>query len=413
MVKRVLMIAFHYPPVHGSSGVQRTLTFSRYLPQYGWQPIILTAHPRAYQAVNDGQLRDIPESVVVKRAFALDTARHLAFRGAYPGFLAVPDRWISWWLGAVPAGMALIRRYRPHVIWSTFPTASAHLIGLTLQRLSGLPWIADFRDSMTDEEYPADPLRRRVFRWIERRTIARCRHAVFTTPGAARMYAERYPEVPATRWAKIENGYDEDNFRALERSAPARPRTQGKIVLLHSGLLYPSERDPRAFFAALEELNRTGEISETGLKIVLRASGNEDYFRELVRAHGLQGIVFLEPAISYREALAEMMNADGLLIFQAANCNHQIPAKLYEYLRTRRPIFALTDPVGDTAQLLANAGIDTLSPLDSKSAIMRGLRDFLERLRHGRAPLANDAIIASYTRESRTKELAKLLDPLA
>ena len=407
------MIAFHYPPVHGSSGVQRTLTFSRYLPQYGWQPIILTAHPRAYQAVNDGQLRDIPESVVIKRAFALDTARHLAFRGAYPGFLAMPDRWASWWLGAVPAGMALIRRYRPSVIWSTYPIASAHLIGLTLQRLSGLPWIADFRDSMTEEDYPADPLTRRVFRWIERRTIARCRHAVFTTPGAVRMYAERYPEAPATRWVKIENGYDEDNFRTLGRGLPAGPRTQDKIVLLHSGLLYPAERDPRAFFAALEDLNRAGEISEAGLKIVLRASGNEVHYRELVRAHGLQGIVFLEPAISYREALEEIMNADGLLIFQAANCNHQIPAKAYEYLRARRPIFALTDPIGDTARLLAEAGIDTLSPLDSKAAIMRGLRDFLERLRQGRAPLANDAMIGSYTRESRTQELVKLLDPLA
>lgn len=413
MVKRVLMIAFHYPPVHGSSGVQRTLAFSRYLPQFGWQPIILTAHPRAYQAVNDGQLRDIPESVVIKRAFALDATRHLAFRGAYPGFLAVPDRWASWWLGAVPAGMALIRRYRPSVIWSTFPTASAHLIGLTLQRLSGLPWVADFRDSMIDEGYPADPLRRRVFRWIERRTIVRCRHAVFTTPGAVRMYAERYPEAPAARWVKIENGYDEDNFRTLGRDLPAGPRTQDKMVLLHSGLLYASERDPRAFFAALDELRRAGEISESGLRIVLRASGNENNYRELVRSHGLQDIVFLEPAIPYREALREMMEADGLLIFQAANCNHQIPAKAYEYMRARRPIFALTDPAGDTARLLMDAGIDTLSPLDSKDAIMQGLRDFLARLRHGRAPLANDAAIASYTRESRTQEFAKLLDPLA
>ncbi len=407
------MIAYHFPPVHGSSGVQRSLTFARYLPQHGWQPIILTVHPRAYQAVNDGQLRDIPESVVIKRAFALDTARHLALRGVYPGFLAVPDRWVSWWLGAVPAGMALIRRYRPTAIWSTYPIASAHLIGLTLQRLSGLPWIADFRDSMTEEKYPVDPLTRRVFSWIERRTIARCRHAVFTTPGATRMYADRYPEAPTTRWAKIENGYDEDIFRALERDTSARPRAPGKIVLLHSGLLYPSERDPRAFFAALEELNRAGEISETSLQIVLRASGNEDYYRELVRVHGLQGIVFLEPAISYRDALEEMMSADGLLIFQASNCNHQIPAKVYEYLRARRPIFALTDPIGDTAQLLVGAGIDTLSPLDSKVAITQGLRDFLERLRQGRAPLANDAAIASNTRESRTKELAMLLDSLA
>lgn len=412
MVRRVLMIAFHYPPVHGSSGVQRTLAFSRYLPRYGWQPMVLTVNPRAYAEVNSGQLRDVPGALLVKRAFVLDTARHLAVRGAYPGFLALPDRWVTWWLGAVPAGLGLIRRHRPDVIWSTYPIASAHMIGLTLHRLSGIPWIADFRDSMTEDEYPVDPLTRRVYRWIERRTVTHCRHAVFTTPGAVRMYSRRYPDVPATRWIRIENGYDEENFREIGQSRGVRNDDDGRIVLLHSGLLYPSERDPTAFFAALEELLHAGDISGANLKIVLRASGDEDHYRALIRAHGLGDIVFLEPPVAYREALQEMLDADGLLIFQASNCNHQIPAKVYEYLRARRPIFALTDPAGDTAGLLREAGLDTISPLDSKEAIIQGLRDFLFRLREARAPIASDTVVASHTRESRTGELSRLLDSI-
>lgn len=163
MVKRVLMIAYHYPPVRGSSGVQRTLKFSRYLADYGWEPIVLTAHPRAYSGIGNDQLHEVPEHITVKRAFALDTARQLSFRGAYPGFLALPDRWVSWWLGAVPAGLNLIRKYKPTVILSTYPIATAHLIGLTLARLTGLPWIADFRDSMTEEAHPTDPNVRRIF----------------------------------------------------------------------------------------------------------------------------------------------------------------------------------------------------------------------------------------------------------
>src|ERR1700752_1992126 len=98
-MKQVLMIAFHYPPMRGSSGIQRTLRFSRYLPEYGWQPLILTAHPRAYPAIGDESLREIPPDVLVRRAFALDTARHLAFRGSYLRWMALPDRWVSWWLG--------------------------------------------------------------------------------------------------------------------------------------------------------------------------------------------------------------------------------------------------------------------------------------------------------------------------
>lgn len=413
MVKRVLMIAYHYPPVLGSSGVQRALKFSRYLPEYGWQPIVLTVHPRAYAQTTDGQMDEIADGAIVKRAFALDTSRHLSFRGAYPRLFALPDRWASWWLGAVPAGLRLIRRYRPQVLWSTYPIATAHMIGLTLSRASGVPWIADFRDSMTEEHYPEHSGTRRVYRWIERNTVHRCHHAVFTTPGAIKMYAQRYPDIPGSRWVKIENAFDEDNFREAERTLARKRAATSPLVLLHSGLLYPSERDPAAFFAALEDLCAAGSISNGEVKIVLRASGYDDYYSRLIEQYNLGRIVELLPAVSYREALTEMLSVDGLLIFQAANCNHQIPAKIYEYLRARRPILALTDPAGDTAGVLRAAGVDTIVPIDAKEQIAAGLQEFLARIREGRAPIATETEIARHTRRARTQELAGLLDSAA
>jgi glycosyltransferase involved in cell wall biosynthesis len=411
-MKRILMIAFHYPPFSGGSGIHRTLKFSRYLPIHGWQPIILTANPRAYPRIGNDQLGEIPTDVPVKRVFAWDTARHLSFRGSYLRWMALPDRWISWWLGAVPAGLRLFCQYRPNVIWSTYPIATAHLISLTLHRLVAIPWIADFRDSMTEEEYPSDPVTRRVYRWIERLTVQNCTQAVFTTPGTLRMYAERYPEIPRSRWAMIPNGYDEENFIGAEQMYMDRRPPQYPIVLVHSGLIYPSERDPRAFFAALAHLREAGEISSSKLKIILRGSGSETYYRKHVHEIGIEDIVFLEPAVPYREALVEMLNADGLLIFQAANCNHQIPAKLYEYLRARRPIFALTDPAGDTAGVLKAAGIDTIAPLDSKEQIAHGLLHFLKQVHERRAPVASDQEVKSHSREFRAQELARLLDSL-
>ena len=150
--RRVLMVAFHYPPCFGSSGYLRTLKFSRYLPQHGWQPIVLTAHPRAYPQTTAEQLPEVPPIASVTRTFALDARRHLAIRGSSLRIMALPDQWSSWWLSAVPAGLRLVRRYRPAVLWSTYPIATAHLIGLTLHRLTGIPWVADFRDSMTDRK---------------------------------------------------------------------------------------------------------------------------------------------------------------------------------------------------------------------------------------------------------------------
>lgn len=404
------MIAYHYPPLRGSSGIQRTLAFSRYLREYGWQPIVLTAHPRAYANTGEDQLGDIPTDVKVHRAFALDASRHLAFRGAYPKLIALPDRWSSWCLGAIPTGLTILRRYRPEILWSTYPIATAHLIGLCLHSLSGIPWVADFRDSMTEPGYPPDATVRGAYLRIERSTVSRASRAVFTTPGALRMYAERYPHVPAARWGVIPNGYDEGQFLEVEQGASGRPATGSRIVLVHSGILYPSERDPRAFFGAIAALRRDGRISASTLQVVLRASGFDDDYRPMLREAGIDDIVRLEPAVGYRAALAEILAADGLLLFQASNCNHQIPAKIYEYLRARRPIFAMTDAAGDTARVLATAGIDTVAPLDSQPRITEGLLRFLDAIRRRIAPLAEPDEITRHSRRSRTGELAALFD---
>ncbi|MHC4817955.1 MAG: glycosyltransferase family protein, partial [Planctomycetota bacterium] len=248
-----------------------------------------------------------------------------------------------------------------------------------------------------------------VHRDLEGETVEACARAVFTTPGARRMYRERYPQVPAERWAVIPNGYDERIFADV--TAP--PRTEdGRLHLVHSGLLYPSERDPRPFFAAVAALRDAGHVSASTLRIVFRASGYEDYHKEQIRERGIEGIVALEDAVPYRQALAEMMNADGLLLFQASNCNHQIPAKIYEYLRARRPILALTDPKGDTAGVLRQAGGGAIVRIDVETEIAAGLQEFLSKVREGRGATASDAEIESHSRRARTAELARLLDEI-
>lgn len=412
MVKRVLMIAYHFPPMHGSSGMQRTLRFARYLPDHGWEPIVLTPSPRAYQQTDAGQLADIPQQVRTYRAFALDTARHLTIMGRYPRALALPDRWVSWWLGAIPTGWYLIKKYKPDVIWSTYPIATAHLIGLTLQRLTGIPWVADFRDPMVQPNYPSHPLTYRAYERVESRTIKYCSGAVFTTPGTLRDYQTRFSHIPASRFHLIENGYDESSFASitLPENQPAK---SGRITLLHSGIIYPSERDPTCLFEALAALLKQNVINAENLHIILRASHHEDYLQSLIDRFEIGAVVALAPPVSYKEALAEMLTVDGLLILQAANCNNQIPAKLYEYLRAQRPVLALTDPAGDTAEKLRSMGIDTIAPLDSREAIMKGLCQFLALLREDKAPIVSIDKVQTNSREAGTKELAKILDNIS
>ncbi len=405
------MVVFHYPPAYGS-GVQRALAFTRHLRDFGWEPTVLSIRPSAYEQPDPDRLQDIPEGVEVVRAWGLDSARQLAIFGRHLPASALPDRWITWWAGAVVAGMRLLRRSPYDVIFSTFPIATAHVIGATLQSWSGVPWIAEFRDPMAQDDYPQDPRTWRSYRRVEEKTVRGAAGLIFTTEGAVNYYRRRYPEIPASRFSVIENGYDEDVFSAVEANRPERGRS-GRLTLVHSGLLYPWERDPKPFFAALARLRDAGAWVKHPLRVVLRATGFEERYRAMIADYGVGDIVELAPRLGYRDALAEMFAADGLLLFQAANSNFQIPAKSYEYLRAGRPVLALVDPGGDTAALLRSTGGGRIVPIDDEVAIAAGLQSFVADIEAGAIACAAATDVRRYSRRNGTERLAALFDAVA
>lgn len=408
-VRRVLLVAYHFPPLGGSSGIQRTLRFAQQLPDEGWEPVVLTVHPRAYERQATDLLAELPASLRVERAFGLDTARHLAIARRYPGWMARPDRWISWRFDAVRRGMRLIRELGIDALWSTYPIATAHVIGAELQRRSGLPWIADFRDPMAQDDYPSDPLTHAHFLRIEEAVARQAAALVFTTPSATRSYAQRYPAA-APRMHTLENGYDEASFAAAEAGGTTAPLHPGCLTLLHSGIVYPSERDPSQLFAAVAALKRARPDLAARLRLRFRAAVHDDLLHRLAAQHDIAELIEVLPAVGYKAALAEMMAADALLVLQASNCNEQIPAKLYEALRCRRPVLCLSDPVGDTVGVLRSMGIHTHAPLDEPVAIERLLAGFVEAGGASAAyPLPDPAQVALASRRSRTAELARLL----
>ena len=211
----------------------------------------------------------------------------------------------------------------------------------------------------------------------------------------------------------IENGFDEENFRDAERGFTAPPlASQPRLTLLHSGVLYPQERDPRPFFEALRQLKASGRIGAADLRVLLRATGSDGHYRAQLAEYGIDDIVELAPAIAYRAALQEMLAVDGLLLFQAAMCNHQIPAKLYEYQRAGRPVLTLTDPIGNTAAAMRAVGASAIVDITDANDIARGLSGFIEGIRHGRVGGIPAEVAQRNSRRARSGELARLLDGL-
>lgn len=405
----VLMIAYHFPPAAMGSGHLRTLGFARYLPAFDWNPIVLSVRPLAYPRTVplDGNM--IPPNCCVYRTLAFDARRHFGFGGKYPGFLAQPDRWASWWPTAVWQGLRLIRRYRVRAIWSTYPIMTAHHIAFTLSRLARVPWVADFRDPVSSSAEAGNRFTVASQRRWERRVVDRADSIVFTTPGARRSYAAHYPQAARDRrLSVIPNGYDEATFASLPAATPRQPGRPLRLV--HSGMLYLDGRNPVPFFIALANLKAVGDLVEGDVRIMLRASGSEALYAKEIRRLGLDRMITLAAPVSNHEALCEQAAADALLLFQGDRFDRQIPAKVYEYLRIGRPIFALVGPDGDTAALLRETGGTRLVPMDDVPVIEQGFAEFIQALRAERAPTVTGSAVQRYSRYQGAVALAGLLD---
>jgi glycosyltransferase involved in cell wall biosynthesis len=411
-MKQILYVAYHFPPQSGSSGLLRSLKYCRYLPETGWQPTVLSVKPSAYERTEQSLLQEIPPDVSVIRTFALDTRRHLSFKNRYAKWMALPDRWVSWSLTAIPVGLYTIYRRRIAVIFTTFPIATAVLIGMILHRLTGKPWVLDLRDSMTEDDYPRDERTRLIYRRLESQAIRHGSLFLFTAISTINMYLKRYPELRPEKCILLPNGYDEADFRKLATTPNGPIPDDRPIKLLHAGLIYPEERDPRPFFQTLSRLKREGKIEASRLQINLRASGDENYYAKNLKELDIEDIVHLLPPVPYQQALQEAASADALLLLQGVTCNHQIPAKAYEYLRLRRPILALTTYEGDTAALLGETGGATIVNLYDAEAIYHSLMAFLETLRRGNHPLPQLDKTSQFARRNQAHQLGGHLDHL-
>ncbi len=404
--RRVLLIAYHYPPCLESSGYLRALAFSRHLPDCGWDCAVLAASPKGYAKWDARQYELVPRNTPVVRAWARDASCYFSIRGKYPGILAAPDRWSSWWLPAALKGLHMMRRFKPDVIWATQPNPTAFWVACTLHRLTGVPWVADFRDPIAAAD--GNGWARRACRRLEARTCATCARFIFTAPAAARDYARRYPQLGEERISVIPNGYEESDFSDLMRPLPSR--TNKPVVIVHSGVLYPEGRDPRPLFSALATLKSKDELSGHDVKIIFRGAGREqDYARE-IDACQVGDIIEFKPAVSHAEALAEVCQADGLLVLQGGIHNGQIPAKVYEYMRAQKPILALSDSAGDTADALRGVGIGTIVSIDDDGAIASALGKFVDSIRRGTGRIAGRSSFERYSRAAGSHRLAKVFE---
>ena len=415
-MKHALFVAYHYPPESSSSGVLRTLKHTRYLGRFGWRVTVLTLNREAYQVTDPKLEEQIPGDVRVVRTPFIDVKRHLAIRGSYPSWLAIPDRWIGWWPWAVAAGYRVMKDDPVDVIYSTSPHATAHLIGLALSRRSRTPWVADFRDPWYEEPPEAGTS------WITQFTACRLervvlRHAdrILASTGRLRdVLAARYPWKPRERFIAIPNGYDEDDFSvAAGSSVPS----SDELLIVHGGPIVGTFRDPRPVLEAVQRAAKAGLVEASRIRIRFLGAGpfgESSEMKQAVERFGLGSQVEFLPRVSYEVALAELGRASVLLLLQSSpDTVDLVPAKLFEYLRSGRPVLAVV-PDGATAEVLRDVGggwiVDPADSIGLCNTIVAAYQAWAG----GRLDTltANRAALEKFSRERLAGDLAAQFDVL-
>jgi glycosyltransferase involved in cell wall biosynthesis len=407
------MVAYHYPPEGGSSGVLRTLKFSKYLTRHGWAPHVLTLRESAYGVRDDRLMGEVPAEVVVHRTLGFDTARHFAIRGRYPGILTMPDRFATWLPFAVARGLRVVRRAPIRCLYSTSPQPTAHLIALALKAVTGRPWVADFRDPWVEDvpEVGRSALGHRVERRLEAAVVRRADRLLTTTPRLRDDFLKRYPDLDPAKARVVYNGYDEADVPPA-----ALPRERGeRLELLHAGLVTPSYRDPAPLFRAVAALIARERLDRARIRVVFMGGSRyleSERFRALVREHGLGDVVEVAPRVSHAEAMVRMLRADGLLLLQASDDTRAlIPAKTFEYLRAGRPILAVLAD-GATTDLLAGMPACHVAEPGDAPGLEAALLRLYDAWRGSPGPISVTRPVARFERARLTGELAAILQEL-
>jgi glycosyltransferase involved in cell wall biosynthesis len=404
--KVVLFIAYDFPP-GGGPGVQRPAKFAKYLPDFGWQPVVVTATPDSYPVLDYTLAAEVPPATPVYRVRSRDVnLLRPAFerRGlgklvsAANTALMLPDALLFWARAARAAVRQVIEQHRPAAIYSSSPPASTHRLALWAHRTTGVPWIADFRDPWSQNElYPYFPGYRAINLRQEREVLLAANRIVTVSPPLVEMF-QRLSGREAAEVILIENGYDEEDVCVLP------PPKTARFTITYTGE-FSHLRRPDAFVAAIDNLLAERRIPTDEIRVLFAGKDTARYVPDRPP--------FEQLGYFNHDQLNDLRRDSDLLLLihndsPAARGNYG--GKLYEYLASNRPTLAITGPDNVAAQLIERARAGAATRHDP-AEIAGVLLEYYRTWKTGSAAYEPDwAVIRHLTRRNLAGLLAQQLD---
>ena len=411
-MKKVLLVAYHYPPL-GGGGVFRTLKFTKYLPEFGYQPHVLTVKNPMYRTKDPTLIKEIPAEAKIYRTFSFEhrILRAPRLLNMNLKWFYMPDEYIGWLPFAVSFGAKLVKKENISVIYATSPIPTSLLIGFFLKKKTKKPLVIDFRDSWTDNPFNIYPTKfhESIERKMEEKVLTQADYVTVVTDSIKNTLIKRYPFLQS-KIETLTNGFDSEDFMNLEINEKT-----DKFRITYAGSIY-GLRTAKSFLLALKEL--TDENEELREKVEVLFVGNPGKETpHLIKKLGLDENVKLVKYVPHRECLELMVNSQALLLLitsGGAKGEGILTGKLFEYLASRKPIIAVAPKNGLAASIIKSANAGTIVPPKDVQGIKMAIFDFYKQWKNGRLDSTTGSLeyIMQYDRRVLTQRLAQIFEKI-
>ncbi|HUL43392.1 MAG TPA: glycosyltransferase [Bacteroidota bacterium] len=418
--RNVLVIAYYFPPM-GLSGVQRTLKFVKYLPQFGWNPTVLTVTPTGYYAQDYTLLEELhAPHVSVERTGSLDPNRLFRKKGVVKmpsefwrkiltylsDMFFIPDNKIGWKRKAVKKAEELYEKTPFDVIFATAPPFTDFLIGQELSRRWKKPLVIDYRDPW--HEYPYKYYPTPLHKWrnhvLEKRVLRSSTRVLTTNRRVKELILKRFTFLHYNDVIILPQGFDPADF---DHAKPESRNTE-VMRLTHAGVFY-ADRTPEYFLRALKSVFEESPQLKRLIEVVL--VGNlHDAHLGLIKSLGLEESVTTTGYLDHTHCVQKLVSSDVLWLM--LNNDKQSPGKVYEYFGARKPILACV-PDGFIRQAVKEAGGSMIVAPTDVPAIASAIKEFYRLFKEKKLPRPSEEVVERYNRVELTDELSKLFGFLA
>ena len=411
-MKKALLIAYHFPPL-GGGGVFRTLKFTKYLPEFGYQPYILTVKNPMYREKDPTLVEEIPMEAEIHRTFSFE---HRILRA--PRLLNInlkwfymPDQNVGWLPFGVSSGAKIVRKENIDLIYATSPIWTSLLIGLFIKKKTKKPLVVDFRDPWVENFsiiYPTK-FHEHIERMMEKMVLTQADYVVVATDSIKNNLIRKYPFI-TSRIETITNGFDPDDFKNLKIH-----KKTGKFTITYVGSIY-GLLTAKPFLTALKALVEEKKGFKEKVEVVFVGNCGKET-PQLVRQLGLEENVRFVGYVPHRKGLEFMVNAQVLLLLitiEGSKGERILTGKLFEYLASRKPIIALVPENGLAANVIKSLNAGTVvSPRDVQR-VKKVIASYFDQWMEEKLSEATDVTsnITLYNRKVLTGKLARIFDKL-